>query len=130
MMNCVSQYRSYFDAKKVSPKSKVFMACAGAYNIGTGGFRKNALGKNRAVQFSDWMHNLKNSDVSQRHETQNHLISIQRCTDQSSNYPQCGTKPDAQCFNNTLETNPCSSNTRYTCNIIDKNSNKVGTECD
>ncbi len=130
MMNCVSQYRSYFDKKEVSPKSKVFMACAGAYNIGTTGFRDNVLGTNRDVNFEDWMKNLENSGDNQRHETRSHLISIQRCADSENNYPTCGTHPNNRCFKNNYSVSPCDESETFICHKEDKNRSEVIKECD
>jgi len=68
------------------------LACAGAYNMGVGGFKRNALSSNSNGGIEAWVENLRNSGSNQANETINHLISINRCIDKSNNYPPCGTR--------------------------------------
>ncbi len=68
------------------------LACMGAYNMGVRGFYRYALRGNESDSLGDWVANLKASSSSQKYETINHLISINRCANKNSNYPPCGTR--------------------------------------
>tara|TARA_Y100000780_G_scaffold159130_1_gene144136 strand:+ start:17989 stop:19350 length:1362 start_codon:yes stop_codon:yes gene_type:complete len=68
------------------------LACAGAYNMGVGGFKRNALSRNSNGGIYAWVNNLKNSGSGQANETINHIISINRCIQKEKNYPPCGTR--------------------------------------
>lgn len=67
------------------------LACAGAYNMGVGGFVTNALGDGKNQNLNTWITNLKKSGSSQKAETINHIISIHRCSQKDANLPPCGT---------------------------------------
>lgn len=70
------------------------LACAGAYNMGVGGFRDNALVRNGPQSLQGWLQNLRNSSDDQADETYNHLVSVHRCISDGENFPPCGTGQD------------------------------------
>lgn len=108
--NCQIQLRD----RNIHMSSKnSLLACAGAYNMGTGGFIENAIGSNENPGLESWIENLKNSSSSQKEQTINHLISIHRCSQQSSNLPPCGT--DANFCRDLPNANTCSPRANPLC---------------
>lgn len=91
LLNCQIQLEQ--SEALLSPDQRL-LACAGAYNMGVGGFSRNALGRNEEQGLSAWIENLRNSGDSQSNETINHLVSVNRCQTNESNYPPCGTQAD------------------------------------
>jgi len=91
MLNCQIQLEH---SEALMTQDQKLLACAGAYNMGVGGFSKNALGRNEDQGLNAWIENLKNSGDGQSNETINHLVSINRCQTNASNYPPCGTQSD------------------------------------
>jgi hypothetical protein len=89
------------------------VACAGAYNMGVGGFSSNALSRDGPHNVSAWVENLRRSGHSQRNETINHVISISRCVDNAGNYPPCGTQ--ANFCSDLPRANPCQDSHRPLC---------------
>ena len=74
---------------------KNFFSCIGAYNMGVGGFYRNALeNTNNSCSLKDWIYNLEESDSKQKDETKRHLISVNRCVQKGNNFPMCGTNPE------------------------------------
>ena len=70
------------------------LACAGAYNMGVGGFTENALVRDGPQTLDGWLENLRASDDGQSGETYNHLVSVHRCISDGENFPPCGTGQD------------------------------------
>lgn len=89
------------------------LACAGAYNMGVGGFQQNAIVRNGAQSLEGWIRNLRNSGDSQSAETRNHLVSVNRCISGGENFPPCGTGPD-YCTALPMS-NPCTEDASPTC---------------
>lgn len=100
------------DEIKMDPKMSLF-ACAGAYNIGYGGFLDNAIERNGEQSLDSWINNLKQSGHRQSRETTNHLISIKRCIDKEENYAPCGT--EGHYCKGLPKTNACTDNIRPLC---------------
>ena len=89
LRNC--QIRMEQDNIEMDPRTSL-LACAGAYNMGVGGFQDNAIVRNGAQSLDGWINNLKNSGDSQSAETRNHLVSVNRCISDGENFPPCGTQ--------------------------------------
>ena len=68
------------------------LACAGAYNMGVGGFMSNAIVRNGPQNLEGWLANLEDSNDPQANEAYNHLVSIHRCISDGENFPPCGTQ--------------------------------------
>lgn len=96
----------------LKPENRL-LACMGAYNMGTRGFYRYALRGNQSEDIGDWVNNLRASSSPQRHETINHLVSINRCAKKDGHYPPCGTSP-SYC-QNLDNTNPCVDSTVLKC---------------
>lgn len=89
--NC--QIRLENEGVVMEPRTSL-LACAGAYNIGVGGFMQNAIVRNGPQTLEGWLSNLRNSSDPQADQTHNHLVSIQRCISDGENFPPCGTGSD------------------------------------
>ena len=133
MMDCTEQLKPYFKDIKDNSMSKLFFACTIAHNIGISGFESAAMGKNKDTDVSDWIKNLDDSDYFQRKETINHIISIQRCFEGNTNYPQCGSDA-GRCVKrdkSIKNTNHCNDARSFMCYEYDKKTEKkVKEKCD
>jgi hypothetical protein len=113
MMMLMDCEMKFVQASVSLSQSDRLLACTGAYNIGVRGFQRHALYADESKDLDDWITNLKNSGSPQKYETINHLVSINRCSDKSSNYPPCGTEPS---YCQSLEkTNPCGDSNTLKC---------------
>lgn len=93
------------DSSYEMTEQETLLACAGAYNMGLGGFSSNALSANGPHNVETWARNLSNSGARQAGETRNHVISIHRCVSGNENFPPCGT--DAHYCQDLPRTNVC-----------------------
>ena len=96
MIDCQESYKQADLECFAGAADKMLFSCTGAYNMGVGGFYRNALkdcvGDDCFI--NDWVSNLEKSNDNQREETRKHLISIYRCAKKGSNFPMCGTDYD------------------------------------
>ena len=86
--NCMIRLQEEVDSMN---SSDLMLACAGAYNMGVGGFKDNAISGSGEQSVEAWVANLKKSGHRQANETIGHVISIKRCSEEGANYPPCGT---------------------------------------
>lgn len=108
--NC--QLRLQDDGIQMDARTSL-LACAGAYNMGVGGFKNNAIVRNGPQTLEGWLSNLRASSDGQSNETYNHLVSIHRCISDGENFPPCGTGAD---YCSALPmTDPCGLNADPTC---------------
>ena len=100
LKSCIFDLNRY-DGKKyegLNDETKIII-CTGAYNMGEGDFFPAALKKNGKIKDED--HTIKklvkrlrkSKDIKSSNKTQtsDHLISIDRCSDKNNQYPMCGT---------------------------------------
>lgn len=131
IIDCQMTYQQEDDLNLSGQMS--FLACTGAYNIGTRGFydytmgevregskrRKERIRRSKRQSLKTWVSNLEKSSSRQKWETKQHIISVKRCAEKGRNWPMCGTQKN-YCSDNELKLidSPCEKKSALLCSSL------------